>query len=350
MEKREKKTIPAAELSSFCSQIGLILDAGLPLYDGLETLANSSEDSPYHEHYVKASQALNEKGSLYEALKEDDCWPNYLVEMVGIGETSGHMDQVMSGLASYYARQDRIRTAIVSAVTYPLVLSALLVVIVLIMLLKVLPVFNRVLESMGMNVSGSGNALMAIGSNIGWIVLILIALIMVAALVCVLLLRTSARPKVLAFLKRLFPPAKNLSIKMSASRIADILAMMFASGFPTGEAFRLIEGVIDDEEALSKVKTVREELENGEPFADSIGKSGLFESLHCRMIHMAVAAGREDQVMQQISDIYEGQIEDGIAHLLSIIEPTLIALLSIVIGAILLSVMLPMAGILSSML
>ena len=79
-------------------------------------------------------------------------------------------------------------------------------------------------------------------------------------------------------------------------------------------------------------------------------KSRLFDSLNNRMIRMGVAAGREDQVMNKIAGLYEEQVETGISQMVSIIEPTLIALLSVVIGAILLSVMLPMAGILSSML
>ena len=83
--------------------------------------------------------------------------------------------------------------------------------------------------------------------------------------------------------------------------------------------------------------------------ADAISASNLFDGLHDRMIRMGVAAGKEDQVMGNIAKLYEEQVEDGIGNLVSIIEPTLIALLSIVIGAILLSVMLPMIGLLSSM-
>ena len=95
---------------------------------------------------------------------------------------------------------------------------------------------------------------------------------------------------------------------------------------------------------------IRRDLDNGAAFADAVSNSKLFDPLHDRMIRMGVAAGREDQVMSKIAGIYEEQVESGIAQLVAIIEPTLIALLAVVIGAVLLSVMLPMAGILSSML
>ena len=343
------KGLTSAELSSFCSQVALILGAGLPIYDGMETLAETTKGTQYADLYQAASKGVTETGSLYQALKQDDRWPAYLVEMTGIGEQTGQLEHVMNGLAEYYGREDRIRSAVVSAVTYPLLLSVMLVLIVAIMLWKVLPVFRRVLTSMGAELSGSGSAMMRLGSAIGWIVLVLVALLVLAVIVGLILMKTSARDKVLAFVRRVFPPVHRLSMKLSSSRVASVLSMMLSSGFPTGEAFRLLPSILSDGEAVNKVEGIRKELDAGGSFADAVSHSRFFDGLDDRMIRMGVAAGREDQVMAKIAGLYEEQVEDGIARMVAIIEPTLIALLSIVIGAILLSVMLPMAGILSSM-
>ena len=151
MNKKNPEKISAAELSNFCGQVALILEAGLPLYDGMETLAGADQSSSNADVYAAASKVVTETGSLYAALKEDKRWPEYLVEMVGIGERSGKLDQVMRGLEAYYAREDRIRSSVTSAITYPLVLGVMLVLIVLILLWKVLPVFRRVLSSMGVS-------------------------------------------------------------------------------------------------------------------------------------------------------------------------------------------------------
>ena len=346
----KKRALDSAELSSFCSQVALILSAGLPLYDGMETLAETTKGSEYADLYESASKAVTETGSLYQALQRDESWPTYLVEMVGIGEQTGQLEKVMNGLADYYAREDRIRSSIIGAVTYPLVLGVMLVLIIAIMLWKVLPVFQRVLNSMGAEMSASGSALMNLGSTIGWVVLAIVAVVVLAVVVCALLMKTSAKDKVLALVRRLFPPVRSLSMKLASSRVASVLSMMLHSGFPTGEAFRLLPSVLSDGEAADKVQGIRKDLDNGAAFADAISNSKLFDGLHDRMIRMGVAAGREDQVMAKIADLYEEQVEEGIARLVSIIEPTLIVLLAIVIGAVLLSVMLPMAGILSSML
>ena len=344
------KGLTSAELSSFCSQVALILNAGLPLYDGMETLAETTKDTQYADLYQAASKGVTETGSLYHALKQDNRWPVYLVEMVGIGEQTGQLESVMNGLSEYYGREDRIRSAVVSAVTYPMVLSVMLVLIVGIMLWRVLPVFRRVLNSMGSELNGSGGALMRVGSSIGWIVLALVGLLVLAVIVSLILMKTSARDRVLAFVRRSFPPMHRLSMKLSSSRLASVLSMMLSSGFPTNEAFRLLPSILSDDESIGKVEGIRKELDEGVGFADAISHSKFFDGLDDRMIRMGVAAGREDQVMAKIAGMYEEQVEDGIARLVAIIEPTLIALLSVVIGAILLSVMLPMAGILSGML
>ena len=349
MFKLERNGLSAAELSNFCGQVALILEAGLPLYDGMETLAGADSGSAHADVYSAASKGVTETGSLYDAIKDDPRWPKYLVEMVGIGERSGQLDQVMRGLEAYYAREDRIRSSISSAVTYPLVLGVMLIVIVLILLWKVLPVFRRVLNSMGASLNESGSLLMRLGVSVGWIILALVALVVVLVVTGVVLSRTKHRDKVMRVVQRVMPGLQKLNKKLSASRVASVLSMMLSSGFPTDEALEMTANVLSDRNAAEKVQSIRKSLEDGSAFAEAVTKTNLFEDLHNRMITMGSATGQEDQVLGKLASLYEEQVEDGITRLVAIIEPTLVALLSVVIGAVLLSVMLPMAGILTSL-
>ena len=111
----------------------------------------------------------------------------------------------------------------------------------------------------------------------------------------------------------------------------------------------MTSNVLDDQSAAQKVKDIRTKLENGSTFAEAVTSTNLFDELHNRMITMGSATGQEDQVLGKLASLYEEQVEDGITRLVAIIEPALVALLSVVIGAVLLSVMLPMAGILTSL-
>ena len=349
MSKDNTKKISPAELSTFCGQVALILEAGLPLYDGMETLAGADSGSENAGIYQAASQKVTETGSLYEALKDDGRWPEYLVEMVGVGERSGQLESIMRGLEKYYAREDRIRSSVSNAVIYPMVLGVMLVVIVLILLWKVLPVFRRVLDSMGIGLNATGSTLMNVGSAVGWIVMGLVALTIILGFVLLILMRTDKREKVLNFITSRFPSIASLSNKLAASRVAGVLSMMLSSGFPVDDALEMTEKVIGDQTAASKVHGIRSSLAEGKTLADAISDAKIFSELHDRMIKMGTATGREDQVLGKLAELYEEQVEEDITRLISIIEPTLVATLAIVIGAVLLSVMLPMAGILSSL-
>lgn len=349
MSKQDKQKISPAELSTFCGQVALILEAGLPLYDGMEILAGADKGSENAEMFQAVSDGVTASGSLYEALKADKRWPNYLVEMVGVGERSGQLEKIMRGLETYYAREDRIRSSVVSAVTYPIVLGVLLVVIVLILLWRVLPVFRRVLSSMGVGLNETGNTLMRLGSVVGWVIMAFVAILLISVIVILLLLRTKHREKTMAFIQKLFPAITNVRTKLTASRVSGVLSMMLSSGFPTDEALEMTENVIGDDDAAMKVGKIRSGLQDGKSLSDAIIDAELFNELHGRMIKMGTATGREDQVLEKLSNLYEEQVEDDISRLVSIIEPTLVALLAIVIGAVLLAVILPMAGILSSL-
>ena len=345
---RKQAGMSPAELSAFCGQVALILEAGLPLYDGMETLA-ASADGQNEDMLQSLSRRVTETGSLSEALRADDRWPDYLREMADIGERSGHLDQVMRGLERYYAREDRIRDAVVSAVSYPMVLGAMLVLIVGVLLWKVMPVFQRVLNSMGVGLSGSGSSLMRIGTVLGWVVAVLVLILLVLVLAALILMKTSRREQVLSFLKRNFPALRRLNGKISASRVADVLSMLLASGFPTEEALEMSASVLEDPEAAEKLRSVKSSLDEGQSFADAVAGSGIFEKLHNSMIRMGAATGHEEQVFRTLAELYEEETEGEISRLLSIIEPSLVALLAVVIGAVLLAVLLPMAGILSSL-
>ena len=349
--KKKKRIMSSEELSSFCDQIALMLSSGMTLRDGIEMLAEDEQKGNDKVHpYTNLYRVVDETGSLYVAMKEnEEEWPSYMIEMVDIGEQTGRLEDIMHSLSTYYQREGRIRSAAVSAITYPLVLGVMLVIIIGILLWRVLPIFRRVLASLGVDSSSSGSVLMQIGSWAGWIVLGLIGLVVLAAIVIVILTKTKAKDKTLNFLKNLFPPVRRLSEKLSASRVAGILGLMLQSGFPMENALEMAPAALADQESIDKVNIIREHMNQGDTFSDALAKSKLFADFHNRMLKVGAASGHEPQVMEKIAEIYEEQVEDGLDHLISIVEPTLVALLSVVIGAILLSVMLPMAGVLSSM-
>lgn len=352
MAKHEqaKWKLTAEELSGFCAQLAMMLNSGMAIYEGMEILVETHKGRANEGAFTALSQALNETGSLYEAMKQNGFWPKYLVEMTGIGERTGNLEKVMNGLSEYYGREGRIRRAVVSAVTYPLVLGVMMLLILLIMIVKVLPVFRRVLGNFGVEMTASGNTMMQLGVTIGWVMLAVVALVVLAVLVCCLSLKFGKRDKVLSFLRKVFPPLNKISMRLASARVASVLSMMIASGFPLDEALEMVPGVLEDGVAREKIARVRQQVAGDISFADALVAAGLFDEFYSGLIRMGCSVGCADVVMGKVAAEYETRVEDGISSLVSIIEPSLVAMLSIVIGAVLLSVMLPMAGIISSIL
>lgn len=340
--------LSADELSSFCDQIALMLESGLSLRDGIGILAGEKENES-KPVYTELMNELESGCTLCDAMRAHaDGWPKYMIEMVGIGEETGRLEDTMRSMAAYYRREERIRTAAVSAVVYPLVLAAMLVVIILVLLWRVFPVFEHVLESVGGGDEVTSGMLNA-GSVVGWVILGITALLLVFGFVCLALMKTGAKEKVLNMLGTIAPPVRDMHEKLSSARIAGILSLMLSSGYPVENALEMVPAALDDETSVERLREVRLKMsEQGETFSEAVSESGIFDEFHTRMIRVGAATGHEPQVMEKIASLYEEKAEDGMTRLIAVIEPTLVALLCIVIGAILLSVMMPMAGVIGS--
>jgi type IV pilus assembly protein PilC len=189
---------------------------------------------------------------------------------------------------------------------------------------------------------------MNIAVNFGKITLIAAGILLLLVLLLLLVIKLDGSQKVLQWLQNTIKPLRNLEQKLSASRFASTLGMMLRSGFPLEESMELIEGLFTNKRLRQRVNQCRQKMEEGTSFPDAVGETGIFEPLHCRMISVGFRAGQTDRVMSKLAVLYDEDVNTQIGHLVSIIEPTLVALMSVIIGAILLSVMLPLLSIMSS--
>ena len=342
-----KVRLDAEELSILCEQISLILRSGLPLHDGVEALCDNYRQTRFAQRFEAMNQAVLSSGSLYLGLVEAGIFPKYMAEMARIGERTGELDTVMTGLSLYYQREAKMRRAIVNAVTYPLILVGMMAVLITILITQVLPIFQDVYRGMG--IETANNPWVSAGVDVGKGVLIAVAVVIALLLLLMALVRLDASGRVKTFIFRWFRPLRRMNNQISASRFASVMAMMLRSGFPLDESLSLISGVISDEDVAKRVDACRTSMECGLSFPDAVDKLEMFETLHSRMIRVGFQAGQTDQVMRKLAEIYEDKVDDTITRSVSMIEPSLVALMSVIIGAILLAVMLPLLSLMGGM-
>ena len=349
MKNREfgKNVLPADEIASFCGQVSLILQAGIPLYDGMETLVESVDDKKTKDIFRKLADDVIETGKLYEAVKNAGFFPSYMVNMINIGEESGKLDEVLRSLSIYYEREAKIKKSIKAAVTYPILLVIMMASVIALLVTKVLPIFEKVFKNMGTDISKMGKSVMNAGLAVGNVAFIITGIVLLVIIVVYVasLIGYSEKIKRISFK---MPVLKNLSRKISSGRFASVLSMMISSGYSLEKALELASGIVTDVVAREKIEKCCELLKEGKSFPEALEEIKMFDGMQNRMISVGFKAGQLDAVMEKMTQVYEDEVNTSIERLLSYIEPTLVAILSVIIGGILVSVMLPLTSIMSS--
>lgn len=343
----KSEVLPSDELAVFCTQVYLILEAGIPLYDGFNTLADEAENKETKEIYSNMSKILLESGSLYLAIKDVHIFPEYMINMINIGEETGKLDDVLKSLNLYYEREANIKKAVKSAITYPIVLICMMSAVAILIVTRILPVFQDIFKSLGSDMTDTGRTVMNTAAVLGYVVFGVTVAILVIVIVFAILSKLGYKNKILKILGAV-PTIKKMNLKISASRFSAVISMMLSSGYSLEEALELAPSIIEDSYTKEKVSKCQNLIKEGKSFVETLEETGIFDGLTNRMIGIGYKAGKLDSVMKKISDKYEEEVSDSIGNIVSIIEPTLVAIMSVIIGGILISVMLPLANIMSS--
>ncbi|MBO6147751.1 MAG: type II secretion system F family protein [Lachnospiraceae bacterium] len=344
-----KKKLTNSDLSYFCGQLSMIIRAGISSIEGLYMMGDDIDASDAEKKlYADLRKGVEEDGFLHIAMEKSGLFPPYMVKMTRIGEETGTLDNVLESLGKHYAREEEIRQSIRQAVTYPIVMSAMILVVILVLLLEVMPVFRQVFRQLGTEMSGFAGLLFQIGDMIrqySTVCIVVLVVLLIPVLICV---RTAAGRRVgMAFLSN-FSFFRKLKNDISVSRFADGLSLTLHSGFSPDFGVEMVSEIIEDKAFKGKMQECRRHLTEGAPFDQALKKSQILSGVDARMMAIGHRTGSADTVMEQISDMSQKRIDARISSALGTIEPVLVLLLSVIIGAVLMSVMFPLLGIVSS--
>ncbi len=338
--KQKQQFLSNAELAAFFGQMAMIQHSGIPSVEGITMMEEDASDEGTKTLLASIHQVIDETGSLHPALEASGVFPDYALNMIRIGELSGNLDEVMTSLSDYYEREDAIHKEIRSAVTYPLVMVGIMLAIVAILLIRVMPVFQQVYRQLGSDMTGLSGSLLHLGNFLGSYGYIILLILAVLGGLVFWMVRT--RKVEIPFLRDFYE-------KIAAGRFASGMALTLSSGLDTDESLDMIIDLVNDARMGEKIKKCREMTAEGTEFSEALAQSGIFSGLYSRMISVGYRVGSVDTVMKKVAQRYQEETQDKISALISVIEPSLVALLSLVVGVILLSVILPLLGILSGM-
>ncbi len=342
-----KKQLNRQELAFFFGQLSMILHAGVSVLEGIIILKEDASGQEGEEILAGIQESLEMKGILWESLKEAGVFPDYAVHMTEVGERCGTLEEVFSSLSSYYEREDEMLKGIRDSLAYPAIMLAMLCGVLVVLAVKVMPVFNQVFQELGTEMTGLSRAVLHAGTVLGRYASVFMGLLAAVIVFLVYLCKTAHGKRLREKLLLLFPPARKISEQISCSSFAGGLSIALRSGLDMEEGFLLVSSLIQNPEFLKKTQDTQALLSQGAELPEALKQSRIFSGVHARMISVGFKTGQADAVLEKVAEECQNEADEKIQNAVSALEPALVAVLSVMVGLILLSVMLPLAGILS---
>lgn len=337
-----------SEKYMFCNQMAMILESGFSLNQGVTMVYEEMDDKNIKGVLQEVAKYLDEQVSFSEAIDLTKAFDDYMVNLVKVGETSGNLDDVMQSLSEYYARIDDITNKLKQALTYPIILIIMMVVVVGIIVFKVLPIFKDVLNGLGSDLSSYANSFMEFG-QIFSLICFAILLVLVIVIIAGYLYQRVTHVNVLSNVVQKSFLTRKLSRALNKAQITYALSLFISSGYDLQEAMKFVPKLVDDKQLRANLEKCNEDLINGDSFVEVIKKYQIYQGMQLNMIQVGFKTGQVDIIMKQLSNSFQEEVSRAIDQFLNIIEPTIVTLLSLVVGIVLMSVMLPLISIMSSL-
>ena len=344
----KRKMLNNQELAMFCDQIAMILNAGISPLEGVTIMLEDAVSSDGKEILQIISDKCNEGDSFYHSVEASGVFPKYALDMIEIGEQSGKLEEVMRSLSFHYSREENIARGIKNAVTYPLLIVVMMLAVIMVVVIKVLPIFNSVFIELGSEMTGISLALLNFGNTVSNYSIVFIAILVIVIALFIVFGKTKwGRAKSAEFFSKFFA-TRTMYDKIASGRFASGMALTMSAGLDTDESLEMVSRLVDNASMQEKIEKCRALLTEGSSFSDALCDAGIFSAMYARMITVGYKTGSMDKVLEKIADGYEEEVDVRISNLISVLEPTLVIILSVVVCLILLSVMMPLMAIMST--
>ncbi len=342
------KKLSNLELSRLCRALGMTLHAGVGMGDALALLSSDEGDGGLRSLLEAMGARVDGGGTLSAAMEDTGAFPAYVTGLIRVGEEAGQLEEALTALADYYEEREQLDWRLRNALTYPAVLLLMMLAVIVVLLTRVMPVFEEVYRSLGGRLTGVAGGLLLLGRGLSAAMPVLLTLLALAVVaVAVFALSPAAREWVMSLWRRR-RGRKGLSRKMADARFAQGLSLGLNSGLPLERSLELAHSLLADTPAAQqRCRDCALRLERGEDLADALRESGVLPARSCRLLSMGLRGGNGDGAMAEIARRLAEEADRALESRASRVEPALVLVASLLVGVILLAVMLPLLNIMS---
>jgi type IV pilus assembly protein PilC len=342
-----RKKVKSKDLSIFTRQFSVMIDAGLPLVQCLEILAQQQDNKYFQQTLLQVRQDVEEGSTLATAMaRHPRVFDQLYTNMVEAGETGGILDLILQRLSTFIEKIVKLKRDIISAMIYPVAVIVLAIAAVAVIMIVVIPQFQNIF----MGLLGPGEQLplptrIVVGiSNFiaGWGGLVILATVIGTGVAVKFYYKTPGGRKLIDGLLLKLPILGDIFRKIAVARFSRTLSTLLSSGVPILQSLDITaktSGNVVIETAITKVRLG---VERGESFVDPLKATEVFPHMVAQMIGIGEQTGALDAMLGKIADFYESEVDSAIANLLTLMEPLLIGFLGVTIGSIVIAMYLPL--------
>ncbi len=340
--------ISTKRLAVFTRQFSVMLDAGLPLVQCLEILAEQEEHRKFRGIIQQVRADVEAGSSLSDAMaKHPAAFDKLYVAMVSAGEAGGILDIILQRLSQYLEKLYRLKNQIRSAMIYPAAVVTIAVVVVYVILWKVIPVFQQLFASLGGEMPFMTRVVVGASNFVGrfgiFIIIGLVALFFAIRAYH----KTHRGRRIIDGLLLKLPIIGDLLRKIAVARFSRTLSTLTSSGVPILEGLEITATTSGNAIIEDAILAVRRSVEEGKTLAAPLRETKVFPVMVVQMVYVGEQTGALDQMLTKIAEFYEDEVDTAVAGLVKLLEPLMIVFLGVIIGFIVTAMYLPLYSVLS---
>ena len=344
-----RKKLDQLGVSAFCESMAMMVQSGIQTDEAVSLLQSGSNTTGgILERGLAVMKEKLESGSgLSKAMKESGIFPEYAIQMIEVGESSGRLEDILFSLSRYYADQKTISEKLRGAVTYPAAMLVLMIAVLTVMLTMVLPAFRGVYDSLTGSLAASSYSYVYWAYGFCWVALGLMLVLAAALLIGLAMWNGGKKEKVEKLLSKNGLCASILE-SMGMFRFTSALSTFLASGEMQDEAMVNSIPMVKCPPVEDKLKKCLTRMEEGHSIAQSAYDEALFEPVYGRMLLAGERSGNMEKVLSRLTGLLEEKCGALVDRLVGVVDPLLSGVLMFTVGLSLISVMLPLIGMMNS--
>ncbi len=337
------RKVPPKTLAVFTRQFSVMIDAGLPLVQCLEILANQQEHKNFQKILLQVRQDVEAGSTLADAMRRHPkAFDALYVNMVAAGEAGGILDTILQRLSVYIEKAVKLRSQVRSALIYPVAVIVIAAIVVAVILLKVIPTFAALFTSLGAELPLPTRVVIASSNFLARYFIFFVIGIGALAYAFRRYYATHSGRRVIDGTLLKLPVLGTIFRKVAVARFCRTLATLTSSGVPILESLDITARTAGNAIVEDAIYETRRSVEGGKTIVEPLRQTNIFPNMVVQMIGVGEQTGALDAMLNKIADFYEDEVDVAVAGLVKLLEPILIFILGVVIGGIVIAMYLPM--------